>query len=442
MKKTTKISLSFLLLILLVGWVNVSADETSSNVIEPAHLELTQEEVLIKQNSKYDTHNLVVSGSYDVLEYPILDTQEVGKQTVIFKAKKGHTSIKKSIDVEIVPSQGPSIEGPESVELALNSDFEIETDYKAVDAQGNTVAVTIDGNLDRSIPGEYKLVVKAVDSVGNESKKNIKVIILEEEKQDEFEGLINEALLLNNTIFDETNVEEIEAMIAQLVAINLTENEEVTGLIVELESKLERAIDYYASQEEDVDTPTPEVEPELTPVVEPEPTPVVEPEPAPVVEPAPAPVVEPEPEVVIPSGDQFNATLTRYGMDCVGCVVTDGVAYTSHGIALTATAVRQPNGVWQDGITYNGRYIFAGNRERVKCTLLSLYDHPYEGRGIQQGVPIHGFIGDNGAFGYNHLDLFVGTETNIDAVYVVQTATQPYAIITGFGTFTGSGCDF
>lgn len=437
MKRPTKVSLILYTLILLVGWVDVTATDKVSHEVEPAHLELTDQYISIKEGESLDPHSLVVSGTYDSIEYPIIKEDKVGIQTLIFKARKGFSEVKRSIEIEVLDGDGPKIIGDDEIELSVNSDFDFYLAYSATDETDGEVDIEVVQDIDFSKPGEYRVIIRAIDSDNNETIKQVKVIILETEVEEEqelesdYSHLISRAYEVLDTLLVDINVETIESVLAEVnVAVwdDSNEQEELVYLSSELEAKLTRAIEFAT-------------EPEIEEVVEPEPTPAPTPEPTPepAPEPAPTPTPAPEPE---PSGDTFNATLTRYGMDCVGCVVTNGVAHTSHGIALQANAVRQPNGVWQEGITYNGRYIFAGNRDRVKCTLLSLYDHPYEGRGIQQGVPIHGVIADNGAFGYNHLDLFVGTETNIDAVSVVNYAAQPYAIITGFGTFTGSGCDF
>lgn len=429
MKEAQKICLIVIALLLLGSWVNVSASVSEVEIIEEPELVLTKQEIVLRANQEVDPHDYVVSGTYDELHYPIINTNESGYQTLTYRAVKGQNEVKKVKVIQVLDGKGPVIEGEDEIVLKYDSDFDIAQEYKAIDKIDGEVDVEVVGEVNRTQPGEYMVHIRAIDSHQNETLKEIKVVVNEDpevvalrERNEAYKTLVAEATTLNGTLLKDTSVSEVESMLSRVNSAKANESDytdQLTELSNELTAKLTRAQEFHAPVTSPTVTqaPTPsQTTTTTTPVVESTPT--------------------------YSSDDRFNATLTRYGMDCVGCVVRDGVAYTSHGIALTATAVLQPNGVWQEGITYNGRYIFAGNRNRINCTLLTLYDHPYEGRGIQQGVPIHGVIADNGAFGYNHLDLFVGTETNLDVVAVVNPYAQPYAIITGFGTFTGSGCSF
>lgn len=142
------------------------------------------------------------------------------------------------------------------------------------------------------------------------------------------------------------------------------------------------------------------------------------------------------------NSNSFNARLTHYGMDCYGCNNYNGIGYTSTGIALSAHAIRQPDGSWQEGLTYNGRFIFASSSSHLRCTLITVYNHGYSGMEISPDEPIYGVIADVGALDYHHLDLFIGSEKGTIPVSVVDWETQPYFIITGYGKYTGSGCSF
>ncbi len=140
-------------------------------------------------------------------------------------------------------------------------------------------------------------------------------------------------------------------------------------------------------------------------------------------------------------GATFTPRFTRYGADCAGCTRRgDGTSAAASGIQVTTTAVRQLDGSWKSGITYGGRYLFASSSDLPMCTLISVSNHNYSGMGITQGQPIYGFIGDRGV-GANHLDLFVGSEYALNKV-AVASSTTPVVTITGFGTWTGNGCQF
>lgn len=413
-----------------VVWFDFEAKEEQP---KPSQLELniSTEEVMVDYEEDFDPSELVISGSYDQLLLPIVDTTIYGPQVITFMATLDQQQIKVNRTIFVKDNIAPVIEGEDLIELKYDSEFDILSVFTVTDNIDENISLELVGELDRLTPGEYPLQVKAVDSSQNETTLDIVVVVNEDpevlllqERNQELSILVDSANTLNMTLLADTSVSAIESMLNRVNNAKELESDyqaDLNQLSTELSAKLERANEYYR-----------------------EPAPAaVAPAPAPSTPaPAPAPAPAPSTPAPAPADNSFSVTMTRYGMDCVGCVVRDGVAHTSHGIALSANAVRQPNGVWQNGITYNGRFIIAGNRNHVKCTLISIYDHPYEGRGIVQGQPIHGIMADNGAFGYNHLDLFVGTETNINAVWVANPSARPYAIITGFATFTGNGCSF
>lgn len=108
----------------------------------------------------------------------------------------------------------------------------------------------------------------------------------------------------------------------------------------------------------------------------------------------------------------FARVITRYGFDCIGCGLgLDGAAGTSAGIRLNGTQVRQSDGSWKQGITYDGYYIVAADRAYPHCTILEITNHPFSGAGLVPGVPFRALVVDRGsAITTNKLDLFAGAE--------------------------------
>ncbi len=103
---------------------------------------------------------------------------------------------------------------------------------------------------------------------------------------------------------------------------------------------------------------------------------------------------------------------TTYGADCVGCGgEIDGTAGTSAGIETTITSVRQSDGTWLDGITYDGYYIIALDSDIPLCTVVEISDHGWSGRGMTPEEPFLAIVLDRGsAIQDNTIDLFGGTE--------------------------------
>ena len=127
----------------------------------------------------------------------------------------------------------------------------------------------------------------------------------------------------------------------------------------------------------------------------------------------------------------YARRITKYGFDCVGCVIgLDGAAGTSAGIRLNGTSVRQSNGTWLEGITYDGYYIVAADRAFPNCTVLEISNHTFSGMGLTPGVAFKAIVADRGgAITTNKLDLFAGTERNINVVTNRRTAKTKVTVV-------------
>lgn len=134
-------------------------------------------------------------------------------------------------------------------------------------------------------------------------------------------------------------------------------------------------------------------------------------------------------------GAYFKPGMSRYGADCGGCyVAADGTSGTASGIMLSTTGVRQSNGAWKSGITYNGYYLVATSSSVPMCTIIEVADHSYSGMGLTPGVPFKVLVVDRGVSG-SMLDLFVGSERNLSVVRLTGPHS-PTATIIGFAKLT------
>ena len=143
-------------------------------------------------------------------------------------------------------------------------------------------------------------------------------------------------------------------------------------------------------------------------------------------------------------GAEWNPTrVTRYGYDCAGCSITDeDFSGTASGIKLSGNSVRQSNGEWQSGLTYDGMYVIATSTSIPICTVVEISDHPFSGAGITPGVPFTAIVGDRGVGGSN-IDLFSGTEKNLNVIsqYGNPGASNTKVKIVGFkGVVRNNGC--
>lgn len=117
-----------------------------------------------------------------------------------------------------------------------------------------------------------------------------------------------------------------------------------------------------------------------------------------------------------PSGSFRPSRLTRYGYDCAGCTTTsNGYSKTASGIQISADRVRQSNGEWALGLTYDGYHIVATSSNIPLFSILKISNHPFSGGGITAGQPFFAIVGDRGVGG-TAIDLFIGSEKNINAI--------------------------
>uniref|UniRef100_UPI0035A1CA7A 3D domain-containing protein n=1 Tax=Jeotgalibaca porci TaxID=1868793 RepID=UPI0035A1CA7A len=116
------------------------------------------------------------------------------------------------------------------------------------------------------------------------------------------------------------------------------------------------------------------------------------------------------------AGAYYSASrITRYGVDCNGCNVNEeGKGGTSSGVGVGVDSVRQRDGSWQEGITYQGYYIIATSSSIPLCSIVEVSDHTVSGKGITPGVPFKAIVLDRGgAIQGSKMDLFIGSESNM-----------------------------
>lgn len=142
-------------------------------------------------------------------------------------------------------------------------------------------------------------------------------------------------------------------------------------------------------------------------------------------DPKPAVVITYNSNGSIDSSTEYSISrFTRYGVDCYGCnIAADNTGGTASGVRLSTTAVRQSDGTWLQGITYNGYYIVAADKSIPFGTIIEIYDHNLYGEGISPGVPFRAIVLDRGG-GVNgtEIDLFIGTESNIKVYGTAKNA--------------------
>lgn len=189
MNKQKLTLLALVLMILVGGWAlpnanikNVSADETDI-MIETARIELTKADINIEYQEDLDPNELIVSGSYDKVELPIVDTNQLGTQVLTFIAIKGLSSVRVTKKVNVVDTQLPQwVNAPEQFTLKYDSTYDVYGDFSAVDNIDGELSVNFSGSFNPLEAGIYSLSATAKDSSGNEIVRDFTVEVQEKPK--------------------------------------------------------------------------------------------------------------------------------------------------------------------------------------------------------------------------------------------------------------------
>lgn len=130
----------------------------------------------------------------------------------------------------------------------------------------------------------------------------------------------------------------------------------------------------------------------------------------------------------------FYPRTTLYGVDCYGCGGSNGNGRTATGIELSVSnGVKQSDGSWVPGITYDGYYIIAADRSIPLYSIVELSNHGLSGMGFSPDQPIKAIVVDRGGgISGAHIDLYVGSEGFINT-QVWQNGSTPQATVLRYG---------
>lgn len=261
MKLKSLILLALAIMIFTGGWAlpsssvkNVKANYDTTP--EKAELVLTEAEVTVSQNGKLDPQDLIVSGTFDTLNYSMVDTSTPGPVTVTYIATKDLSTIKLTKTVLVKDGVAPEITGGDLIELKFNSEFDILSAFEASDNIDEEVALELVGEVDRLTAGEYTVVVKATDSSNNETTKEVTVLVHEDpevvarnERNETYSNLVVRAGNVNASLLANTTVSEIENILNEVNNAKDQDSDHqgaLSSLSSELTAKLQRARDFHA----------------------------------------------------------------------------------------------------------------------------------------------------------------------------------------------------
>ncbi len=101
----------------------------------------------------------------------LLDTSKLGEKEVKISYKKKDKESDFTLNVKIIDTTPPLIEGKEMQEITVGEKLDFLSDVKVTDNSGEHIVPTIEGEYDVNKAGEYKLLYVAEDISGNRSEK-------------------------------------------------------------------------------------------------------------------------------------------------------------------------------------------------------------------------------------------------------------------------------
>lgn len=110
----------------------------------------------------------------------VINTDKVGIQKIVLTVEDFFKKTKKySYEVEVKDTIAPEIEAEEKITTPYDTKIDVLKDVKATDNYDKEVEVTVEGEYDLKKAGEYKLQYVAKDSSGNETKKEVVLVVKE-----------------------------------------------------------------------------------------------------------------------------------------------------------------------------------------------------------------------------------------------------------------------
>lgn len=183
--KLYKISLVALVLLLIIVAGNVFATEETQEVIVPTRvkidspsLTLKSDAITVEYGDEVDLTDQILLGKWDSLELPVIDTTQLGTQTVFFIAKKDINQTKAALDIQVVDNNAPVFERQiESLTLDYNEEVDLLSYFEATDE--TEVTLTQSDTIDHREPGTKVITISATDTSGNISTRDVSVRVKE-----------------------------------------------------------------------------------------------------------------------------------------------------------------------------------------------------------------------------------------------------------------------
>lgn len=191
-RRKVRASIAIFIIIIICVVLFLIFRNKDSEILSGLKLEFLSETKEIEYGSSFNSKELVKSNTGEIKEYPVIDTQKVGKQTISFVLERDGVSKEFDYTITIVDTQKPVITFKESaLEVQLGTEFHAQDIINSVqDAVDGDIPYTegtlekntykIEAEVDTSKEGSSTVHVEAMDKNGNTSVADATVVVSKE----------------------------------------------------------------------------------------------------------------------------------------------------------------------------------------------------------------------------------------------------------------------
>lgn len=177
-KKSNKILLLFLCFLLIL--IGVGYFLTYRNYVKnyKYSFKLTTNKITVKLNDTINPNDYIKEEKNVKVEYNIITTNTIGKRYLSYRVtdnfKRRHFYY---IDVYVIDDIAPVIEGKDKVTVYTGIKLDLKTYIKATDNYDKELNIDVDGTVDASKEGVYKINYIVTDKSGNKAEKQIEFTV-------------------------------------------------------------------------------------------------------------------------------------------------------------------------------------------------------------------------------------------------------------------------
>lgn len=195
--KNKKLIIRIICIVLLIagciGGYTIYQNKVKEKIYDSITIDFIENQV-IEYGDQIESSEFIKNVSGEVT-LPSIDTNQIGKQTLVYKVEKEGISKEFEYEIEIKDTQNPVITlKKDNITLTVGDDFSVEQyidsindpvegtlEYKEKVSENDVSYYTYQSNVDTKKAGTYNVIISAADNHSNKTEKTLKVTVKEKE---------------------------------------------------------------------------------------------------------------------------------------------------------------------------------------------------------------------------------------------------------------------